>query len=190
MVDNTFATPYHLKPLKFGADIVVHSTTKYLGGHGQVVGGATDRTMPRRIFQLLVGVHEMPGNIAAPHPHTDPADRMPVGVFHDLCDRRDTTGEQGNKFVGAADRHRPPRRRHHNHPATMNPNTNPVTTTRANSSRSCLIHTASEMGDTIRDACRFVLPLPRPMNRHHTDALLPILGARQRPTIQIQPLFR
>jgi methionine-gamma-lyase len=40
MVDNTFATPYHLKPLKFGADVVVHSTTKYLGGHGSVVGGA------------------------------------------------------------------------------------------------------------------------------------------------------
>lgn len=40
MVDNTFATPYHLKPLKFGADVVAHSTTKYLGGHGQVVGGA------------------------------------------------------------------------------------------------------------------------------------------------------
>jgi len=40
MVDNTFATPYHLQPLKLGADIVAHSTTKYLGGHGSVVGGA------------------------------------------------------------------------------------------------------------------------------------------------------
>lgn len=40
MVDNTFATPYHLKPLSLGADIVAHSTTKYLGGHGSVVGGA------------------------------------------------------------------------------------------------------------------------------------------------------
>lgn len=40
MVDNTFATPYHIQPLELGADIVVHSTTKYLGGHGTLIGGA------------------------------------------------------------------------------------------------------------------------------------------------------
>jgi methionine-gamma-lyase len=40
MVDNTFATPYCQRPLTLGADVVVHSTTKYLGGHGLVVGGA------------------------------------------------------------------------------------------------------------------------------------------------------
>jgi methionine-gamma-lyase len=39
MVDNTFATPYCQRPLSFGADIVVHSTTKYLSGHGLIVGG-------------------------------------------------------------------------------------------------------------------------------------------------------
>lgn len=39
-VDNTFASPYLQLPLKLGADIVVHSTTKYLGGHSDVVGGA------------------------------------------------------------------------------------------------------------------------------------------------------
>ena len=39
-VDNTFATPYFQNPLALGADIVVHSTTKYLGGHSDVVGGA------------------------------------------------------------------------------------------------------------------------------------------------------
>lgn len=39
-VDNTFASPYFQKPLDLGADIVVHSTTKYLGGHSDVVGGA------------------------------------------------------------------------------------------------------------------------------------------------------
>ena len=38
-VDNTFATPYLQQPLRFGADIVVHSATKYLGGHSDVVGG-------------------------------------------------------------------------------------------------------------------------------------------------------
>ena len=40
VVDNTFATPYLQNPLTLGADIVVHSTTKYLGGHSDVVGGA------------------------------------------------------------------------------------------------------------------------------------------------------
>lgn len=40
MVDNTFATPYHMRPLNWGADLVAHSTTKYLNGHGTVVGGA------------------------------------------------------------------------------------------------------------------------------------------------------
>ncbi|HEX9676663.1 MAG TPA: cystathionine gamma-synthase [Anaerolineales bacterium] len=39
-VDNTFATPYLQRPLELGADLVVHSTTKYLGGHSDVVGGA------------------------------------------------------------------------------------------------------------------------------------------------------
>jgi cystathionine gamma-lyase len=39
-VDNTFATPYLQRPLEFGADIVVHSTTKYLSGHSDVIGGA------------------------------------------------------------------------------------------------------------------------------------------------------
>ena len=38
-VDNTFATPFLQRPLELGADIVVHSTTKYLGGHSDVVGG-------------------------------------------------------------------------------------------------------------------------------------------------------
>ena len=39
VVDNTFATPYLQNPLDLGADVVVHSTTKYLGGHSDVVGG-------------------------------------------------------------------------------------------------------------------------------------------------------
>ena len=40
VVDNTFMSPYFQKPLSLGADIVVHSTTKYIGGHSDVVGGA------------------------------------------------------------------------------------------------------------------------------------------------------
>ncbi|MEN3026854.1 MAG: cystathionine gamma-synthase [Chlorobiota bacterium] len=39
VVDNTFATPYAQQPLKLGADVVVHSTTKYLGGHSDIIGG-------------------------------------------------------------------------------------------------------------------------------------------------------
>lgn len=40
VVDNTFATPYLQRPLELGADVVLHSTTKYLGGHSDIVGGA------------------------------------------------------------------------------------------------------------------------------------------------------
>ncbi|GAA1703570.1 cystathionine gamma-synthase [Microcella alkalica] len=40
VVDNTFATPYLQQPLALGADVVIHSTTKYLGGHSDVIGGA------------------------------------------------------------------------------------------------------------------------------------------------------
>ena len=40
IVDNTFATPYLQQPLELGADVVVHSTTKYCGGHSDVIGGA------------------------------------------------------------------------------------------------------------------------------------------------------
>src|SRR5699024_7291489 len=40
VVDNTFATPYLQLPLQLGADVVVHSTTKYMGGHSDTIGGA------------------------------------------------------------------------------------------------------------------------------------------------------
>lgn len=39
VVDNTFATPYLVRPFEFGADIVVHSATKFIGGHGTTLGG-------------------------------------------------------------------------------------------------------------------------------------------------------
>ena len=40
VVDNTYATPYLFRPIEHGADIVIHSATKYLGGHGNALGGA------------------------------------------------------------------------------------------------------------------------------------------------------
>ncbi|HEX7365255.1 MAG TPA: PLP-dependent aspartate aminotransferase family protein [Dehalococcoidia bacterium] len=56
VIDNTFATPYFLKPVKYGVDLVVHSTTKYLNGHCDVVGGAvvttTDELTERVQFLL------------------------------------------------------------------------------------------------------------------------------------------
>ncbi|NLE71452.1 MAG: cystathionine gamma-synthase [Actinomycetales bacterium] len=52
-VDNTFATPYLQRPLELGADVVVHSTTKYVGGHSDVVGGAL---VVAQGAQLPVGV--------------------------------------------------------------------------------------------------------------------------------------
>ncbi|MSR55544.1 MAG: cystathionine gamma-synthase [Gemmataceae bacterium] len=59
VVDNTFASPYLQQPLKLGADIVVHSTTKYLGGHSDVVGGAVigpkDLLEPIKFYQNAAG---------------------------------------------------------------------------------------------------------------------------------------
>jgi cystathionine gamma-lyase len=58
-VDNTFASPYLQLPLALGADLVVHSTTKYLGGHSDVVGGAvvgrTELLKPIRFYQNAAG---------------------------------------------------------------------------------------------------------------------------------------
>jgi len=55
VVDNTFATPYLQRPLELGADVVVHSMTKYLGGHSDVVGGAVivkDKELADKLYFL------------------------------------------------------------------------------------------------------------------------------------------
>src|SRR5690606_12042361 len=54
-VDNTFATPYLQQPLTLGADVVLHSTTKYIGGHSDVVGGALVVADGARLPAGLVG---------------------------------------------------------------------------------------------------------------------------------------
>ncbi|MBV8161747.1 MAG: cystathionine gamma-synthase [Acidimicrobiia bacterium] len=64
VVDNTFATPYLQQPLTLGADIVVHSTTKYLGGHSDVVGGfvaVNDVGLATHIAYLQNAVGAVPG---------------------------------------------------------------------------------------------------------------------------------
>lgn len=63
-VDNTFATPAIQLPLKLGADYVVHSTTKYIGGHSDVIGGAIvvkDRALMERISFLQNAMGGVPG---------------------------------------------------------------------------------------------------------------------------------
>lgn len=64
VVDNTFATPYLQRPIELGADIVVHSTTKYLGGHSDVVGGAVisrSQEVHDRLAFLQNAVGAVPG---------------------------------------------------------------------------------------------------------------------------------
>ena len=65
VVDNTFATPYLQQPLGFGADIVVHSTTKYLGGHSDVVGGFV-ATNNGEIHDQLCFIQNAVGAVPAP----------------------------------------------------------------------------------------------------------------------------
>ncbi len=64
VVDNTFATPYLQRPLELGADLVVHSTTKYLGGHSDAVGGAIvmkDKALLDKLAFLQNAVGAVPG---------------------------------------------------------------------------------------------------------------------------------
>jgi cystathionine gamma-synthase len=64
VVDNTFATPYLQQPLALGADLVLHSTTKYLGGHSDVVGGfvaTNDDSLSERLAFLQKSLGAIPG---------------------------------------------------------------------------------------------------------------------------------
>ena len=66
VVDNTFATPYIQKPLKLGVDIVVHSVTKYLNGHGDVIAGlvVTNKALADQI--RFIGLKDMTGAVLGP----------------------------------------------------------------------------------------------------------------------------
>ena len=66
IVDNTFATPYMQKPLKLGVDVVVHSATKYLNGHGDVIAGlvVTNKELADQI--RFVGLKDMTGAVLGP----------------------------------------------------------------------------------------------------------------------------
>ncbi|HTU83613.1 MAG TPA: cystathionine gamma-synthase, partial [Candidatus Acidoferrales bacterium] len=66
VVDNTFATPYFQQPLSLGADVVVHSTTKYIGGHSDVVGGVAVTSDPA-VYDVLKFHQNAVGGIPGPH---------------------------------------------------------------------------------------------------------------------------
>ena len=64
VVDNTFASPYLQRPLEHGADVVLHSTTKYIGGHSDLIGGfvaTSDPTIAERLYFLQKSLGAIPG---------------------------------------------------------------------------------------------------------------------------------
>ena len=63
IVDNTYATPYLQRPLELGADVVMHSTTKYISGHGHVIGGAVVTNHPKfkdKLYSIMKDVGSCP----------------------------------------------------------------------------------------------------------------------------------
>jgi cystathionine gamma-lyase len=65
VVDNTFSSPYFQQPLKLGADIVLHSTTKYINGHSDVIGGAVV-TSNREVYEALKFYQNAAGAVPGP----------------------------------------------------------------------------------------------------------------------------
>jgi len=66
IVDNTYATPYLTRPITLGADLVLHSATKYLGGHGDLVAGVVAGRAEQITEIRLVGMKDMTGAVMAP----------------------------------------------------------------------------------------------------------------------------
>ena len=66
IVDNTFSTPYCQRPIELGADIVVHSATKYLNGHGDVIAGIVISRKDLLDQLRLVGIKDMTGSVLGP----------------------------------------------------------------------------------------------------------------------------
>ncbi len=66
VVDNTYCTPYIQQPLAFGADIVVHSATKYLGGHGDIIAGMAAGNADDMLRVRIEGLKDMTGAVLSP----------------------------------------------------------------------------------------------------------------------------
>jgi len=65
-VDNTWPSPMNQQPLKLGADLILHSTTKYLGGHSDILGGAIVSKHNGRIFQRIQEIQRLTGGVPSP----------------------------------------------------------------------------------------------------------------------------
>ncbi|MFV1882871.1 MAG: trans-sulfuration enzyme family protein [Balneola sp.] len=65
-VDNTFATPFNTNPVEFGADLVMHSTSKYLGGHSDILGGAIISAKDDPFFQKIQTIQKSQGAVPSP----------------------------------------------------------------------------------------------------------------------------
>ena len=66
VIDNTFSTPYLQRPVEFGCDVIVHSATKYLNGHGDVVGGFACGTQEFMTNVRIFGLKDMTGAVQSP----------------------------------------------------------------------------------------------------------------------------
>jgi cystathionine gamma-synthase len=64
--DNTWATPVLQNPLELGADLVLHATTKYIGGHSDVLGGAVISKKPNKIFEFVKEIQKSGGAVPSP----------------------------------------------------------------------------------------------------------------------------
>lgn len=65
-VDNTWPTPYNMRPLELGADVVIHSTTKYLGGHSDILGGAVVTKGDQELFGKIRTIQVVQGAVPSP----------------------------------------------------------------------------------------------------------------------------
>ncbi|NER03597.1 MAG: aminotransferase class I/II-fold pyridoxal phosphate-dependent enzyme [Okeania sp. SIO3C4] len=65
IVDSTLSTPYNFQPQKFGADLTIHSCSKYIGGHGDVLAGSV--AGPRELIEQIRSYRNIMGGIADPH---------------------------------------------------------------------------------------------------------------------------
>ncbi len=65
-VDNTFSTPFNTNPIEFGADLVMHSTSKYLGGHSDILGGAIISAKKDDFFRHIQNIQKSQGAVPSP----------------------------------------------------------------------------------------------------------------------------
>ena len=65
-VDNTWPTPYNMNPIDFGVDLVIHSTTKYLGGHSDLIGGAVIAKKSGPLMDRVRSVQIVQGGVPSP----------------------------------------------------------------------------------------------------------------------------